>query len=103
MRTFIIGVILSLSLQTKGVTYCPCPPTWVIVRRRQQEMERREREQRKLNELNNQKNMDKNQKMTLGEAIALFLFASFMAWSPFYRFVKWFFEQSENNNKDVPS
>lgn len=106
MRTFIVCVVLSLSLRSKGVTYCPCPPTWAIVRRRQQETERREREQRELNELNNQRNMvdkNKNQKISLSEAIALCAFASFIACAPFHRFVKWFFEQSENNNKDVLS
>lgn len=50
--SFIVGAILSLSLQAKGIVFCPPPPTvmWVFFNKKNKE--RREREQTKqLNEL----------------------------------------------------
>lgn len=54
-KCFIVGgMILSLSSQAKGITYCPCTPTGAIVRK--QEEERREQEQiEQLNKLLNER------------------------------------------------
>jgi hypothetical protein len=100
-------MVLSLSLQANGISYCPPPPTGAI---RELEEERREREQREqlnklLNELIKQgkpieittdkdvkliikqrKMVDenKNQEISLPEAIALIVVAGFLAFLPFF-------------------
>lgn len=106
-KCFIIGMVLSLSLQAKAITYCPCPPIWAI---RKLEEERREQEQKEqlnklLNELIKQgkpieittdkdvkllikqrKMVDehKNQGISLPEAIAWVVFAGFLAFFPIF-------------------
>lgn len=53
-KRFVIGMVLSLSLQTKGASYCTCTPIGAIARR--QEEERREQEQEaQLNKLLNER------------------------------------------------
>lgn len=54
--SFLIGVVLSLSLQAKAITYCPCPPIGAI---RKLEEERREQEQKEQNALMNKKKTEK--------------------------------------------
>lgn len=53
-KCFVIGIVLSLSLRSKGITYCPSFPAGAIARR--QEEERREQEQEaQLNKLLNER------------------------------------------------
>lgn len=108
--SFIVGMVLSLSLQAKGITYCPTVPAGAIVRRQKLDEERREQEQRdQLNKLLNERikqgkmieittdenvkllikrrkmvDKNKNQEMSLSEAIALVAFAGFFAFLPFF-------------------
>ena len=51
--SFIVGVILSLSLQAKGITYCQCPVPWGAIKEQQEEQERRNR-RKQLNNLFNE-------------------------------------------------
>lgn len=51
-KCFIIGMILSLSLQAKGITYCPCPVPWGAIKEQQEEQER-QRQREQLNKLLN--------------------------------------------------
>lgn len=88
--------LLSLSLQAKGVVCPPPPPIGAFVRNQKQAEERREREQRELNDLIKQrKTVDesKNQKGSLPEAVALCVFASFLAFFPI--FIERFFRDKE--------
>ena len=52
-KCFIIGMLLSLSLQANGVTYCPCPVPWRVIKEQQEEQERRNRKEQ-LNNLFNE-------------------------------------------------
>lgn len=53
-KCFIIVMILSLPLQIiKGITYCPCPVPWGVIKARQEEEERRNR-MKQLNNLFNE-------------------------------------------------
>lgn len=52
-KCFIIVMILSLPLQTKGITYCPCPVPWGAIKEQQEEQERRNRREQ-LNKLLNE-------------------------------------------------
>lgn len=112
-KCFIIVTILSLSLQAKGITYCPSFPAGAIARKREEE--RREREKtEQLNKLLNERikqrkvieitsnedvkllikprkmvNEYKNQGISLPEAIAWVVFAGFLAF--FSIFIERFF------------
>lgn len=48
ISNFLIGVVLSLSLQANGISYCPTVPAGVIARKREEER----REQEKIEQLN---------------------------------------------------
>lgn len=52
-KCFIIVMILSLSSQAKGITYCPCPVPWGAIKKQQEEQERRNRREQ-LNNLFNE-------------------------------------------------
>jgi hypothetical protein len=45
-------MILSLPLQTKGITYCPCPVPWGVIREQQEEQERQNRREQLKNLFN---------------------------------------------------
>lgn len=103
---FIIGMVLSLSLQASGIPYCTSTPIGAIAQKHEEErreQEKREQVNRLLNELakrgkpiditidenielriKQRKKVDENinQKMSLPEAIALVAFAAFWAFSP---------------------
>lgn len=113
-KCFIIGMLLSLSLQAKGITYCPSFPAGAIARQREEE--RREREEtEQLNKLLNErikqrkvieitsnedvkllikprKMVDKNenQGISLPEGISFVVFAGLLAFFPLFieRFLK---------------
>jgi len=116
-------MVLSLSLHAKGISYCTSFPAGAIARR--QEEERREREQREqLNKLlkerikqgktieitadkdvklliKQRKMVDKNkdQGISLPEAIAGILFASFLAFFPL--FIERFFRDESSEKQET--
>ena len=51
--SFLIGVVLSLSLQAKGIIYCTCLVPWGAIKEQQEEQERRNRREQ-LNNLFNE-------------------------------------------------
>lgn len=51
-KCFIIGMILSLSSQAKGITCCPCPVPWGAIKEQQEEQERQNRRERLKNLFN---------------------------------------------------
>ena len=69
IKCFIIGMILPLSLQANGVTYCPSTPVGAIVRKQKLDKERHELEQircRKKHRSNKRRNRrSKKQKEVL--------------------------------------
>lgn len=69
-KCFIVGMILPLSLQANGVTYCPSTPVGAIVRKQKLDKERHELEQircRKKHRSNKRRNhrSEKKQKEVL--------------------------------------
>ena len=52
-KCFIIGMVLSLSLQANGISYCPCPVPWGAIKEQQEEQKRRNRREQ-LNNLFNE-------------------------------------------------
>lgn len=52
-KCFIIGMVLSLSLQAKGITCCQCLVPWGAIREQQEEQERQKRREQ-LNNLFNE-------------------------------------------------
>jgi nucleosome binding factor SPN SPT16 subunit len=46
-------MVLSLSLQANGISYCPCPVPWGAIKEQQEEQERRNRKEQ-LNKLFNE-------------------------------------------------
>lgn len=52
---FIVGTVsaLSFALQAKGISYCPCPVPWGVIKEQQEEQERRNRREQ-LNNLFNE-------------------------------------------------
>lgn len=64
-KCFIIGMILSLSLWSKGIVYCPPAPVGAIIRKRELDKERREREQRERHKLLKQREKKKKKKPCL--------------------------------------
>lgn len=107
-KCFIIGMVLSLSLQAKGITCCQCLVPWGAIKEQQEEQERQRRKEqlnKLLNELIKQgkpieittdkdvkllikqrKMVDeyKNQGISLPEAIAWVVFAGFLAFFPIF-------------------
>ena len=51
-KCFIIVMILSLSSQAKGITYCPCPVPWGAIKEQQEEQERQNRREQLKNLFN---------------------------------------------------
>jgi len=122
-KCFIIGMLLSLSLQAKGITYCTSFPAGAIARQREEE--RREREeteqlnkllnerikQRKVIEITSNEDVkllikqrkmvyeNKDQGISLPEAIAGILFASFLAFFPL--FIERFFRDESSEKQDT--
>lgn len=45
-------MILSLSLQAKGISYCPCPVPWGAIKEQQEEQERQNRREQLKNLFN---------------------------------------------------
>jgi len=117
------GMILSSSLQANGITYCPSFPAGAIARKREEE--RREREeteqlnkllnerikQRKVIEITSNEDVkllikqrkmvyeNKDQGISLPEAIAGILFASFLAFFPL--FTERFFRDESSEKQET--
>ena len=113
-KCFIIGMVLSLSLHAKGISYCTSFPAGAIARQREEE--RREREttdqhnkllneqikQRKVIEITSNEDVkllikprkmvdeNENQGISLPEGIAFVVFAGLLAFFPLFieRFLK---------------
>lgn len=50
--SFLIGMILSSSLQARGIAYCPCPVPWGAIKEQQEEQERQNRREQLKNLFN---------------------------------------------------
>lgn len=120
-KCFIIVMILSLLLRAKGIAYCQCPVPWGAIKEQQEEQERQRRREQ-LNKLLNERikqgkpieitadedvkllikrrkmvDENKNQEISLPEAIALVAFAGFFAFLPFF-FERFFHDTKRRNN-----
>lgn len=107
-KCFIIVTILSLSLQAKGITYCPSFPAGAIARKREEERREQEKteqlnkllneriKQRKVIEITSNEDVkllikprkmvdeNENQEISLPEAIAWVVFAGSLAFFPIF-------------------